>query len=190
MFVFECCSLFTSFFDHLFDEFPCFGCPFFEHEICIDLSSILVWMLVSFLNLFWYLYLSHMQPSKPSKRIVFTICLMIFLSFFRYQFWHWFLMSFGIDFGSLLGPLWHQIPCFVLIVCLMIFCIVCWSVFYKKGFPKNGDGALSFQYVFASFFRALVPFTHVRPASARHYVFQISFSENKKNFPHLYLLQT
>ena len=26
-----------------------------------------------------------------------------FLDLFRYQFWHWFLMRFGIDFGSLLG---------------------------------------------------------------------------------------
>ena len=31
---------------------------------------------------------------------------------FRYKFWHWYLMSLGIDSGSILGPLWHQIPCF------------------------------------------------------------------------------
>ena len=30
--------------------------------------------------------------------------------------WHWFSMSCGIDFGSILGPLWHQIPCLLVIV--------------------------------------------------------------------------
>ena len=52
-----------------------------------------------------------MQPSKPSKTFVFPMNFndftlqrnMIFDDFpdlFRYQFWHLFLMSFGIDFGA------------------------------------------------------------------------------------------
>jgi hypothetical protein len=36
-------------------------------------SSIWAWILVSFLMLFWYLYLSRAQPSKPSKALVFTM---------------------------------------------------------------------------------------------------------------------
>jgi hypothetical protein len=39
-----------------------------------------------------------------------------FPNLFRYQFWHLFLMSFGIDFGSILGPLWHQTSCFWVII--------------------------------------------------------------------------
>ncbi len=35
-----------------------------------------------------------------------------FPDLFRYQFWHWFLMSFGIAFGSILGALWRHFPCF------------------------------------------------------------------------------
>ena len=68
-----------------------------------------------------------MQHSKPSKTFVF---LMIFNDFtfqrnmifdyfrdlFRYQFWHLFLMSLGIDFGSILGPFWHQTSCFWVII--------------------------------------------------------------------------
>ena len=31
---------------------------------------------------------------------------------FRYLFWHWFLMSFDLEFESILGASWHQISCF------------------------------------------------------------------------------
>ena len=62
-------------------------------------------------DVFLILYHSHMQPSKPSKTFIFPMNFsdltlqrnMIFDDFpnlFRYQFWHLFLMSFGIDFGS------------------------------------------------------------------------------------------
>ena len=91
-----------------------FWLSFFEHVFCIDFSLNFGWILVSFLMFFWYLYRSHMQPSKSSKTIVFPMKFndftlqrnMIFDDFpdlFRYQFWHWFLMRFGIDFGSILG---------------------------------------------------------------------------------------
>ena len=47
-------SLFACFFSslfvyHLFDDCLCFGYPFFEHDFCIDLSSILDWISVSLL---------------------------------------------------------------------------------------------------------------------------------------------
>ena len=32
-----------------------------------------------------------------------------FHDLFRYQFWHWFSITIGIDFGSMLAPLWYQI---------------------------------------------------------------------------------
>ena len=93
-----------------------FWLSFFEHVFCIDFSLNLGWNLVSFLMFFWYLYRSHMQPSKSSKTIVFPINFNDFTlqrnmlfddvpDLFRYQFWHWFLMRFGIDFGSLLVSL-------------------------------------------------------------------------------------
>ena len=41
---------------------------------------------------------------------------------FHYQFLHFFvLMSFGIDVGYILEPLWYQISCFGVIVFLMVF---------------------------------------------------------------------
>ena len=92
-----------------------------------DVSSILAWIWVLLLMFLGYFYLSRAQPSKPLKTFVFTMNFndftiqrnMIFDDFpdlFRYQFWHLFLMSFGIDFGSILGPLWHQTSCFWVII--------------------------------------------------------------------------
>ena len=43
------------------------------------------------------------------------------LDLFRCKFWHLFLISCGINVGSILGPLWHQIPCFGVSVFLMNF---------------------------------------------------------------------
>ena len=53
-----------------------------------------------------------------------------FPDLFRCQFWHLFLMSFGIDFGSILGPIWHQISCFGVIIFVddllnRFLCFVC-----------------------------------------------------------------
>jgi hypothetical protein len=73
-----------------------------------------------------------MQPSKPSKAFVFPMNFndftlqrnMIFDDFpdlFRYQFWQLFLMSFGIDFNSILEPFWHQTSFWGVIIFLMIF---------------------------------------------------------------------
>ena len=107
------------------------------------------WICVLFLMSFWYLSRSHMQPSKPSKTIVspmnfndFTMQRNVifddFPALFLNQFWHWFSMSLGIDSGSLLGPLWHQIPCFWMIVFWLILspCFLdCWS---RKGSKKRG----------------------------------------------------
>ena len=118
-------------------------------------------MLVSLLMFFWYLYRSHMQPSKPSKTFVFPMNFndftlqrnMIFDDFpdlFRYQFWHWFLMSFGIDFGSILGPLCQQIPCFLEIVLLMI----CW-IFFIRSLTKMVTKDIWFVSPFSVLFRIL-----------------------------------
>ena len=54
MLFFEFFSLFTFifFFDHLFDEELCFEYPFYEHEICINFSSIWGWIWVSLLTFF------------------------------------------------------------------------------------------------------------------------------------------
>ena len=65
---------------------------------------------------------AHVQPAKPSKTIVFTMNLhvsthqknMIFddlHDLIRYQFGRRFLMSVGIDVGSILVSFWHKIPC-------------------------------------------------------------------------------
>ena len=96
------------------------------------------------------------------------------------QFWEtWFLMifvilfvaSFGIDFwwasvsilGSILGPLWHHILCFWVIVFLMNCWIDCLMIVDQKWIPKYiifFKGMVPF--VSGHFFRTLVPFTHVR----------------------------
>ena len=136
-------------------------------------------------------YRSHMQPSKTSKTLGFTLNFndftiqrnMIFDDFpdlFRYQFWHWFLMTFGIDFGSILGPLWHQIPCFLVIVFLMVF----WIGFWPKWFQKIYGASLPFRLCFASFFRTLVPFTSVRPTSARNQNYLSFFFKYLKEYIH------
>ena len=109
---------------------PCFLYRFFI-EFRMEFGLILMF--------FWYLYRSHMQPSKSSKTIVFPMNFndftlqrnMIFDDFpdlFRYQFWHWFLMRFGIDFGSILGAFCNYFSCFFDIV----FCIDFWLTFWWK----------------------------------------------------------
>ena len=52
----------------------------------------------------------------------------------RYQFWHWFLIGFVIDVGSILVPLWHQLQYFGLIVLGNDFWWDCLQDFDKKGF--------------------------------------------------------
>ena len=93
-------------------------------------------------DVFWYLYRSHMQHFKPWKTFVFT---MNFNDFtiqkhdfwwcswsFSLKFWHWFLMSLGIVFSSILEPLWHQVPCFGVIVFGMIFRFHFWCKMVSK----------------------------------------------------------
>ena len=93
---------------------------------------------------FWYLSRSHMQPSKPSKTIVFTMkfndftilrnmFLDDFPSLFRDKFLHWFLMSCCIYFGSLLVPFWYQCSCFRDIYFSMFF----WNVSYPNLFKNS-----------------------------------------------------
>ena len=113
--------------------------------------SICHWSSDGFWSHFWcfcsYLYHSHMQPSKPSKTIVlpmnfndFTLQRNMnfndFLDLFRYQFWHWFLIRFGIDFGSILEAFCHQIQCFGVIVFLMNFRIGFLSILLKNGIKR------------------------------------------------------
>ena len=135
-----CIDCFSSFGDILtpfgllfgstFAVFLCFLHNFFEHEICIDFSSILGWMLVSFLMFLLMSFpFAHSPRTKPREACFWTTlqCSALkikvvpfqknmkfhdFPDLFRYQFWHWFLMSFGIDFGSILGAFWLHFPCF------------------------------------------------------------------------------
>ena len=137
---------FGTIFGSLFGWVFIFWLSFFEHVFCIDFSLNFGWILVSFLLFFWYLYPSHMQPSKSSKTIVFPMNFndftlqrnMIFDDFpdlFRYQFWHWFLMRFGIDFGSILGVFCNYFYVFS----TSVFASICWSTFWWKWY-QNGSG--------------------------------------------------
>ena len=103
---------------------------FFEHGFCITFAWILVWASTSFSMFFGYPLRSSTQPAEPSKSNVFTMKLndftihknIMFDDFphlFHYQLEHWFFMSFGIDFDTILESLWHQNQCFWVIVCLM-----------------------------------------------------------------------
>ena len=129
--------------------FPSFCHHFFDHRFPIYFSSILEWILVTLLMFFWYPYRSHMQPSKPSKTFVFTmnfddltIQRNIFVVDFPDTFWHCFLISVGIDFGSLLGRLWHKILCLLMIFFffLMNLWIYFLSILYQKLIPKVRRG--------------------------------------------------
>ena len=66
----------------------------------------------------WCLFRLRTQPAKPSKTNCVTMSLHVFThqttnsddfhNFFIYQFGHLFLMSLGIDFGSILALFWYQ----------------------------------------------------------------------------------
>ena len=171
---------FGSIFGSLFWWVFIFWLSFFEHVFCIDLSLNFGWILVSFLMFFWYLYPSHMQPSKSSKTIVFPMNFndftlqrnMIcddFPNLFRYQFWHWFLMRFGIDFGSILGAFCN----FLNVFSTSIFASIFWSTFWWKLGQKCIQIGMRNVFFFASLFVTLVPFTNVIPTSARKQFFQL-----------------
>ena len=128
---------------------------------------------------------SRVQPSKPSKTFVFFIMHfndsniqrnMIFDDFhdlFRYKFWPWIFMSFGIVFGSILEPLWHQISCFLVIVCVDDVLNRFLITFDQKWLQKVEDVTLTFRSFFVTCFRTVVPFTVVRHTSAINHVFQL-----------------
>ena len=99
----------------IFHHFSTFSASFFEHGFCINVSSILRWILTSLLMVFDDFSCSRMQSSKPSKTFVFqwismillfreTWCLMNFLIFSD--------TSFGIYFwwvlASILAPVWDR----------------------------------------------------------------------------------
>ena len=110
------------------------------HNLCITSSSIDsalichrfgdgVWY--HFRCFCWYLFRSRTQPAEPSKTLVSTMSFkdftiqrdMIFDDFhdlFRYQFWHSLLMTFGIDFGSILEAFRYQISWLWVIYFLLI----------------------------------------------------------------------
>ena len=179
-------------FGSLFCWFFIFWLSFFEYVFCIDFSLICEWILVPFLMFFWYRYRSHMQPSKSSKTNVFQMNFndftfkrnMIcddFLDLFRYQFWHCFLMRFGIDFGSILRAFCNYFHFDV------GFCIDFWLTFWLKIIEKWHQTTLPhpppFRYIFRLFSITLVSFTHVIPTSARN-SFAIFFFKKIKEFIH------
>ncbi len=77
---------------------------------------------------------------------------MIFHDFpdlFRYQFWHWFFIRFGIDVGSILEAFCHQIPCFGVIVFGNDF----WCDLIKKGSLFLSRESVK-AYTFSNLFRS------------------------------------
>ena len=73
-----------------------------------------------------YLFRSRTQPAKPSKTFVFIMNLHVythqknmtfdyFHDLFRYQFWHSLLMTFGINFGTILEAFCYFFLCSSLI---------------------------------------------------------------------------
>ena len=60
--------------------------------------------------------------------------------------------------------------------------------FLTKMAPKANVGILPFSICFVTCFRTLLPFTTVRPTSARNHVFQLFFQKIKRMYPHLYRL--
>ena len=72
-----------------------------------------------------------------------------FHDLFRYLFRHW-MIRFGIDCGSMSVPLWHNIPCFVVIICL----IVCWCLvllFLASILSKMGHDSMGRDFIFRHF---------------------------------------
>ena len=128
---------------------------------------------------FWYLYCSRAQPSKALKTFAFTMNFNVFTiqrniifndcpDLFRYQFWDWFSMILGIDFDSIWNPFgikFHVVGEQFFDYFLNRFLIHFWS----KWVQKAGYASL----LFRSFSHTLVPFTYVKPTSARNHVFQL-----------------
>ena len=99
---------FGSIFGSLFGWVFIFWLSFFEHVFCIDFSLNFGWNLVSFLMFFWYLYRSHMQPSKSSKNQSFSNEFQWFHSSEKHDFW-WFPWSFSIPVLALFfDAFWHR----------------------------------------------------------------------------------
>ena len=132
--------------ESVFDDFPCFWHHFFDHEICIDLSLIWVWILVSCLIDLWCISRSCTHLEQPSKTITLTMNLHgfthrknrnfhVFPHVFRYPFVYWFLMSFGIDVGSIWGAFLCYFPCCFKIVPLL-------SVALKGSYSVSKGGAM------------------------------------------------
>ena len=64
-----------------------------------------------------------------------------FHGLFRYLFWHGFFMNIGIDWGSILAPLWHQLLYFSLTVFLYVLGFIVWSILNPNrdpfGYPSG-----------------------------------------------------
>ena len=76
-------------------------------------------------------------------------------------------MSFGIDFGSISEALWHQIPCFGVILFGMNLGIDVLSIVDQNCDPKRDGLGRMVPSFFTYFSRTLVPFAHVKPTSAK-----------------------
>ena len=145
----------TFFFDHLLGVVLCFGYRFIEHEISIEFSSILGWMLVSLLmffntfsarvrnllNLQNHILKMNLHDLILQRKIRFDD----FHDIFRYLFWLWLLMSFGIDVSSSLGAFWHQFSFCWWSLYFMIFLIYFWLNFDQTWVQQVGDGTVHFR---------------------------------------------
>ena len=119
----------------------------FSIDSCIDLGIIVDGL--------GYLFCLRTQLAKPSKTIEFTgfnasekLIFYNFHDLFRYLFWYWFLMTLGINFGSI----WY---CFALpnsILCWRLFCDVFLNDILidlgAKCGPRDSPGCFLFPHVF------------------------------------------
>ena len=114
-----------------------------------------------------------------------NMILMISL-FFIHQFLHWSLMRFGIDFASMLAPLWHRVPCFRWLF-YFFHDLLDW-LFIDLGRTTKGSKSRRRYPPVAVLFRDLfqhtpLPFIKVKPTSATNNLFQL-LPTNKKVFFH------
>ena len=124
----------------------------------------------------------------------------MFLLFREPWFWMIFLMFFriivGIDFWSLwasiLAPFWDPL-CIKIHVFFYIFVYGflnrCLIDLWSKMDPKVRSRSAAHLYFLISFFYTRVPFTHVRPTSARNH-FSNFLEKIEKIYPHLYILHS
>ena len=100
----------------------------------------------------WYLFQSYYNESSDLTILKNMIFDDFHYIFFRYQFWHRFLMSCCIDFGSMLAPQWHKNPSCLAIVFWWFWGWPGWFSyrFWSKMASQNNGGPTPFSLFFRS----------------------------------------